>query len=326
MSNAKHTDVSVVIPVYNSASGLPELIALLNDTLSNCVDGAYEIVLVNDASKDESWSVICDLSKRFKCLNAINLMRNYGQHNALLCGIRAAKFSTIVTMDDDFQNPVSEIPNLLRKLNEGFDVVYGTPRKEQHGFFRDAASRITKIALQSAMGAEVARNVSAFRAFRTDLRRAFSNYDGPFVCIDVLLTWGTTNFTAIQVHHEPRHQGVSNYNFYKLAVHALNMMTGFSTLPLQVATLNGFACVGLGILLFVYVIGRYLISGGVVPGFAFLASIVILFSGAQLVALGVIGEYISRIYSRTMSRPAYAVKDDSERFVASELLERIASR
>lgn len=325
MSNISKTSVSVVIPVYNSAGGLSELVALLNDTLSKSVD-AYEIVLVNDCSRDNSWTILNDLKNRYSCLRSINLMRNYGQHNALLCGIRAARNPVIVTMDDDFQNPVSEIPKLLSKLAEGYDVVYGTPLKEQHGFFRDATSKVTKIALQNAMGSEVARNVSAFRAFRTDLRRAFASYDGPFVCIDVLLTWATTNFSAIPVNHEARLQGVSNYTFKKLVIHALNMMTGFSTLPLQIATLNGFICVGLGAVLLVYVLGRYMISGGVVPGFAFLASVIIIFSGAQLLALGVIGEYISRIYSRTMSRPAYIVKEDTELSHQIELLEKIASR
>ncbi len=310
MSNTNPKSVSVIIPVYNSASGLEELVALLHDTLRRSVDD-YEIVLVNDASKDDSWSVICGLLPRYPCLRSINLMRNYGQHNALLCGIRAANKTIIVTMDDDFQNPVSEIPKLLAKLAEGYDVVYGTPRREQHGLLRDIASKVTKIALQSAMGAENARNVSAFRAFRTQLRNSFENYGGPFVCIDVLLTWGTNNFAAIAVQHEPRKEGMSNYTFSKLVVHALNMMTGFSTVPLQIATLNGFACMGLGILLLAYVICRYLISGGVVPGFAFLASVIIIFSGAQSLALGIIGEYISRIYTRTMSRPSYTIKEDS---------------
>ncbi|MBS1955913.1 MAG: glycosyltransferase family 2 protein [Cyanobacteria bacterium SZAS-4] len=325
MSNTSQTSVSIIIPVYNSAPGLPELAALLNDTLSKCVDD-YEIVLVNDCSKDNSWAVLTELQERYRSLRSINLMRNYGQHNALLCGIRAAKNPIIVTMDDDFQNPVSEIPRLLNKLAEGFDVVYGTPQKEQHGFFRDAASKVTKIALQNAMGSEVARSVSAFRVFRTDLRRAFANYDGPFVNIDVLLTWATANFAAIPVRHEARVQGVSNYTFKKLVIHALNMMTGFSTLPLQISTLNGFLCVGLGAILLAYVLVRYMISGGVVPGFAFLASVVIIFSGAQLLALGVIGEYISRIYSRTMSRPAYVVKEDTELSHHIERLEKLASR
>jgi undecaprenyl-phosphate 4-deoxy-4-formamido-L-arabinose transferase len=177
-------------------------------------------------------------------------MRNYGQHNALLCGIREAKHDVIITMDDDLQNPPEEIPKLLSKLAEGYDVVYGTPANEQHGLWRDLASQATKIALQGAMGAKTARKVNAFRAFRAKVRDAFGNYQSPFVSIDVLLTWGTTQFAAIQVKHEVRRIGRSNYTFRKLITHALNMITGFSTLPLQLASLMGFAFsfFGLGVL------------------------------------------------------------------------------
>ena len=117
-------------------------------------------------------------------------MRNYGQHNALLCGIRAAKYEVIVTMDDDLQHPPEEIPRLLEQLEQGFDVVYGAPKEERHGFMRALASRITRLALGSAIGMDLAKNVSAFRVFRTQLREAFAGYQTPFVSIDVLLTWG----------------------------------------------------------------------------------------------------------------------------------------
>jgi len=187
-------------------------------------------------------------------------------------------------------------------------VVYGAPQQEQHGFFRDMASRVTKIALQGAMGAETARHVSAFRVFRTQVRDAFDNYRGPYVSIDVLLTWGTSRFAAIQVRHEPRLVGASNYTFRKLMTHALNMMTGFSTLPLQLASWIGFGFTFFGLIVLAYVIGRYLIQGGSVPGFPFLASIVAVFSGAQLFALGIIGEYLARMHFRMMDRPPYVIR------------------
>jgi len=157
------------------------------------------------------------------------------------------------------------------------------------------------------MGAETARNVSSFRAFRTNLRDAFRDYRGPFVSIDVLLTWGSARFTAVKVKHAPRTIGVSHYTVRKLIVHALNMVTGFSTLPLQVASIVGFvfALFGMGVLAFV--VGRYLISGGSVPGFPFLASVIAIFSGAQLFALGIIGEYLARIHFRMMDRPSYTI-------------------
>jgi undecaprenyl-phosphate 4-deoxy-4-formamido-L-arabinose transferase len=234
-------------------------------------------------------------------------MRNCGQHNALLCGIRAAKYQTIITMDDDLQHPPEEFSKLLTKLSEDYDVVYGTPEAEQHGLWRDLASQVTKLAMQASMGIRTARDVSAFRAFHTHLREAFTDYSNPYVSIDVLLTWGTTRFTSIKVRHDPRPSGKSNYTFTKLVRHAINMTTGFSTLPLQLATYIGFTFTLFGIGVLCYVVGRYLIMGGSVPGFPFLASIIAVFSGAQLFALGIMGEYLARVHSRVMNRPAYTV-------------------
>ena len=299
--------ISVVVPVYNSAPTLSTLMCGLTGVLEQ-LGLVYEIIFVNDGSRDASWEQIVALGSEYELLRGINLMRNYGQHNALLCGIRAARYEVIVTMDDDLQHPPEEIPKLLDKLAEGYDVVYGTPQQEQHGFWRDVASQVTKLALQNAMGSETACNVSAFRAFRTRVRDAFANYQGPFVSIDVLLTWGTTRFAAVPVRHDLRRMGVSNYTFRKLVTHAFNMMTGFSVLPLQMASLIGFAFTLFGLGVLVYVIGRYLIQGGSVPGFPFLASVIAIFSGAQLFALGIMGEYLARMYFRMMERPTYAVR------------------
>jgi undecaprenyl-phosphate 4-deoxy-4-formamido-L-arabinose transferase len=210
-------------------------------------------------------------------------------------------------MDDDLQNPPEEIPRLLDQLDAGFDVVYGSPTQGAHGVLRNLASFITKLALQNAMGAATARQVSAFRAFRTHLRDAFNEYRGPHVSIDVLLTWGSNRFTSIPVRCDPRTVGTSNYTLSKLVAHALNMMTGFTTLPLQAASLLGFFCTLLGAGLLVYVLAVRVIYGGVVHGFTFLASVITIFSGAQLFALGVFGEYLARIHFRLMDRPAYTI-------------------
>ncbi len=298
---------SVVVPVYNSESTLKELLSRLAQVLP-VFSRDYEAILINDGSRDNSWNMICQLVHEYPWARGINLMRNYGQHNALLCGIRAAKNEVIITIDDDLQHPPEEIQKLLLKMYEGFDVVYGTPMKEQHSLWRDLASQVSKLALRSVMGAETARYVSAFRVFRTQLRDAFANYQGPFPSIDVLLTWGTTRFTAVPVQHNPRKAGMSNYTFRKLVVHALNMMTGFSTLPLQIASLTGFVFTLFGFIVLTYVLGRYVIQGGSVPGFPFLASIISIFSGAQLFALGIIGEYLARMHFRMMERPPYVVR------------------
>jgi glycosyltransferase involved in cell wall biosynthesis len=302
--------ISVVVPVYNSTMVLPRLVKELETVLARCSDG-FELILVNDASPDQSWQAISDLTKEHAWVHGINLMRNVGQHNALLCGIRAAKYEIIATVDDDLQNPPDQIPRLLKKLEEGFDVVYGTPEEEQHGLLRDLASKITKLVLQNAMGAEIAKNISAFRVFRTPVREAFHDYRGPFVSIDVLLTWGTTRFGALRVRHEPRREGVSGYTLKKLILHALNMMTGFSVLPLQIASLIGFGFTVLGLLALAFVVGRFLIQGSAVPGFPFLASLIAVFSGAQLFALGIIGEYLARVHFRIMDRPPYTVRSEA---------------
>jgi glycosyltransferase involved in cell wall biosynthesis len=299
--------VSVVVPVYNSAATLKELVPRLDDALTP-IAGEYEVILVNDGSRDSSWRTILELAVNRPWIRAINLMRNYGQHNAVLCGIRAAQYAVVVTLDDDLQNPPEEIPKLLDKLAEGYDVVYGTSEKEWQGFWRLLASRVTKLALQTAMGAETALRVRPFRAFRTTIRDAFEQYRGPFVSIDVLLTWGTASFTSVSVQHVPRPVGTSNYTFPKLIRHAMNMVTGFSVVPLQIASMTGFALTLFGLMLFAYVIGRYWLQGAVVPGFAFIASVVIIFSGAQLFALGIIGEYLARIHFRVMDRPVYVVR------------------
>src|SRR5437899_11500037 len=218
----------------------------------------------------------------------------------------------IVTIDDDLQNPPAEIPRLLEKLEQGYDVVYGIPEHERHGILRDLASRMTKLVLQNAMGAEIARNISAFRIFRTQVREAFQQYRGPFVSIDVLLTWGTTRFGALTVRHDSRRVGISGYTMRKLIAHALNMMTGFSVLPLQLASVTGFTFTVFGLLTLAFVISRYLIYGSPVPGFPFLASIIAVFSGAQLFALGIIGEYLARMHFRMMDRPAYTVRSTKQ--------------
>ena len=311
-SPASMPTISVVVPVYNSEHSLTPLVERLKRVLSSRA-ARLEIIMVNDASRDGSWGVVEKLARENAEVRGISLLRNYGQHNALLCGIRAATGEIIVTIDDDLQHPPEDIPLLLDRLAQGADVVYGTPQRESHGLWRDLASQITKIVLQEAMGAEVARDVSAFRVFRTQLREAFASYTNPSVSVDVLLTWATTRFAAVRVRHEPRTIGVSNYTFRKLLRHALNMMTGFSTRPLQLASLIGFGFTLFGLAVLVYVLGRYLIEGGSVPGFPFLASVIAIFSGAQLFALGIIGEYLARMHLRMMDRPTYAVREQTRR-------------
>jgi undecaprenyl-phosphate 4-deoxy-4-formamido-L-arabinose transferase len=298
--------ISLVIPVYKSEGCLRELYCRIVATLEQ-ITNDYEIIFVEDCGGDRSWDVIVEIARIDRRVKGHKMSRNYGQHNALLAGIRSAQHPVIVTLDDDLQNPPEEIHKLLSKLDEGYDVVYGTPEYEQHGLLRDAASIVTKLILQNVMGAQTARKISSFRAFRSHVRNGFNAFEGPYVSIDVLLTWATARFAAIAVEHKPRSIGRSNYTLKKLLLHTFNMLTGFSTWPLQIASLMGFlfTLFGLGVLL--YVVGRFLLLGWSAPGFPFIASIISIFSGVQLFTLGIIGEYLARMHCRAMQQPAYVI-------------------
>jgi glycosyltransferase involved in cell wall biosynthesis len=296
--------VSAVVPVYNSAGTLDVLVERIRAALEG---HDYEIVLVNDGSTDGSWERVVQLAAE-PDVRGLDLARNFGQHNALLAGIRAARGEVIVTLDDDLQNPPEEIPRLLVRLREGYDVVYGTPNVRQHKLWRNVAARLVRYSLRSSMG-PVADSVSPFRAIRTRLRDAFASFAGPDVSIDVLLSWATTRFSSVEVEHVERRSGPSTYTFGKLASLALTMLTGFSVRPLRLASLLGLVSTLLGLIVLVYVAVRLVVEGNPVPGFPFLAAMIAIFSGTQLLTLGIIGEYLGRVHVRTMDRPAYAIRE-----------------
>ena len=303
--NIMREKISVVIPVYNSEKILPELISRLQSVLP-AISLSNEILLINDGSSDKSWSTITKIARKYKNVRGINLMRNYGQHNALLCGLRNASGDYIVTMDDDLQHPPEEIHKLIEELQNGYDVVYGIPYKLVHSRWRNFFSAITKNILAKILGIKRIKYLSAFRAFRCDLRKAFEKYDSPNIIVDALLTWGTENFSAVEVNEKPRSEGRSNYSFIKLFKIAMLVLTGFSTIPLRLASVVGFTFTFFGIGVLVYVIVRTLLEGSI-PGFPFLASIISIFSGVQLFTLGIFGEYLARIFNRSMNHPAYVI-------------------
>ena len=301
--------ISIVVPVYNAESTLPTLVERLQAVLDS-LSLPYEVLLINDGSRDSSWEVILELVNQYPFVRGINLMRNYGQHNAILCGIRSAHNEVIITMDDDLQHPPEEIPNFLNKLAEGYDVVYGIPRKLPHVWWRNLTSLVAKRLLSMIIGLKTVREIGSYRALRTDLRRAFENYRNPGIIIDALLAWGTTRFASIPVDEAPREQGASNYNFFKLLSLVFLILTGYSTMPLRVASLLGFGLTAFGLVTFFYVI-IVSITQGSLPGFPFLASVILLFSGTQLFALGIFGEYLARIFDRSMDRPAYMIDTET---------------
>jgi glycosyltransferase involved in cell wall biosynthesis/ribosomal protein S18 acetylase RimI-like enzyme len=298
--------VSVVVPVFNGAATVGEVVEQSREALAGCA-GEVEFVLVNDGSGDRSWKRIEELATAAADVCGIDLSRNYGQHNALLAGIRAARCELVLTIDDDLQNPPAEIPKLLAALGPAVDVVYGEPVVKRQGGGRRIATWLVVRALR-LLGGRTAPMVSSFRLFRTDLRDGFADYTGPDVSIDGLLTWQTERFASVPVRHDERLHGESNYSLLKLARHALTMITAFSTRPLRLATTVGFMVIVFGLAVLVYVLVRFLTEGHSVPGFPFLASIISIFAGAQLFSIGVIGEYLARMHVRVMAQPSYAIR------------------
>lgn len=301
--------VSVVVPVYNSTDTIVTLVREVQTALEPL--GPFEIVLVDDGSPNaNTWNTIERLSERERHVRGIRLGRNYGQHNALVAGIRSARMSLTVTIDDDLQNPPSEIPKLVAAISEqDLDVVYGVPTLVQQGLSRRLAGRMTRIAMSSGLGVNQAPDVSSFRIFRTRLRDAFSGDIGTNVSLDALLTWGGSKFGSASVLHQPRFQGTSNYTFSRLAKFAVDTITGYSTLPLQAASIIGLTTAAFGFFILMFVTIRPLVSGQSVQGFPFLASTIAIFSGVQLLTLGIVGEYLSRMHFRIMRKPTYIVQE-----------------
>ena len=298
---------SVVIPVYNGADTITPLVERLLKVLPDLFP-AYEIILVEDSSPDNSWEVVSELCERWpETVRGIRMSRNFGQHPATLCGIRAAKYDIIATMDDDLQHPPEELPALLEELNKGYDVVYAVPKKLPHSWWRNLSSKLTKIILGKIMGIPI-REIGAFRVFRTGLRNAFASYKSPDVYIDPLLAWGTKSFSHVMVQEDPRASGSSNYSFAKLVHAGMLILTGYSTVPLKFASMLGFIFMlfGFGVLVYVLIVA---IALGSTPGFPFLASIISIFAGVQLFTLGIFGEYLSRMYERSADKPPYVIKE-----------------
>lgn len=297
---------SVVVPVYRGAGTLEPLVERLGKVLTETAE-SFEVVLVNDGSPDDSWEVITRLAARYPWVRGISLMRNYGQENATLCGIVESRFEVIATMDDDLQHAPEELPKLIAKLNEGYDVVYGVPRVRRQGWWKSFMAALVKWTVSTVMRLPNVRDISSFKVFRAQLKQAFEARSGPDVQIDVLLSWVTRRFAAVEIEEARRTDGDSNYSLIKLIKVSLLILTGYTTVPLRIASILGFVFTLLGFFVLVYVVAVYF-SAGSVPGFSFIASAITIFSGVQLFALGIIGEYLARLFERSSGRPAYAVR------------------
>lgn len=300
-------DISVVIPVYQSQAQLRTLVHRLLPVLES-TGLRYEVIFVDDGSPDSSWDVLNELQNEHSdCIVAIQLMRNYGQHNALMCGFRHSQGKLVVTMDDDLQNPPEELPKLLDELrNRNLDLVYGAPRVSRHDTCRNFGS-----ALVHAFYRYVFKNpvtISSFRVMRRELIDSILTYSLNFTLVDGLLAWNTKRIGQVFVEHHPRQQGRSGYSFYKLIVHALNLFTNFSLIPLQLITATGLLAAFGGMTVAAYYVAQHFLNNIAVPGYASIIVSVLVLGGIQLLSLGIMGEYLGRLHLNVNRKPQYTIR------------------
>jgi len=298
---------SIVIPVYNSSSTLAELFARIEAVFSK--NGtSFEVIFVEDGSYDSSWEAIQKLKNNYPdIVKGIRFSKNYGQHNALLCGFRFAKGDWVITMDDDLQTPPEEINKLIKKINEtGADLVYGTYESKQHSLLRNTGSRFIKKLAPYASGNT--NEGSSFRIIKKDIVNQIRTYNQVFVFIDEVIFWHTSNISTTPVEHHQRKEGKSGYSFKKLMGLTINLIINYSNLPLRIMTVVGFLSS-----FFAFFLGLFFVWKKVhfkVPlGYTSIIVAIFFSTGVILFCLGILGEYISRIYNTQNNKPQYSIKE-----------------
>lgn len=299
--------LSVVVPVYNSANTLEQLAKILREELSPHYD--LELVLVNDCSQDDSAEVCRKLARAHPWIRFVNLSRNFGEHNAVMAGLTYCSGDCAAIIDDDFQNPPSEVRKLVEKLRKGHDVVFSEFETKQHGTLRNLGSRFNNAVANIMLDKDRDLYLSSFKVINRFLIDEITRYSGPYPYIDGLILRTTCNIGTVLVEHNPREEGHSNYTLRKLVRLWLNMFTNFSILPLRVASLAGmaFAIAGLGLAV-LFVIEK-LNNPEMPAGWTSIAVLLLVVSGVQLFTLGVIGEYLGRLFLKDSGSPMFVANE-----------------
>lgn len=296
--------ISIVIPVYGSEPILPRLIDAIEESLGG---RRYEVILVHDCGPDDSWTVIRSLCGQHPQVRGINLRQNVGQHNAIMAGLKVARGDILVTMDDDLQHAPADIPILCRKIEEGFDVCYAKFRNREHAYWKRWGSKLNDRLACILLDKPRDLYLSPFKAMRAVVRDEVIKYAGPSVYLDGLILSVTGNITTAEVDHHSRLEGEGGYSLVRSIALLLRMSTITSIAPLRLATLAGFGFAFLGALLVVvFVIQRFTLNAMPV-GWSSLMVTALILGGVQLMALGILGEYLGRIFLEVRKRPQFVV-------------------
>lgn len=305
------TELSIVIPVYGSERLLPKLVDKLHEALApRYGDGStsgFEVILVNDCSPDASWSVITELARSRTWLKGVSLRKNAGQHNAILAGLRYARGQFIVTMDDDLQHDPMDVPKIVAKLEEGHDVCYSRFRSKRHAWWKRAGSAFNDLVANHLLSKPKGLYLSPFKGMTRGVLEEVVEFTGPYVYLDGLILSATNSVTSIELEHHARPDGASGYSLRKSVSLWMKMATSFSVAPLRMASVIGLIFSGFGFLAAIaFVIQRFTINAMPVGWSSLIVSILIL-GGIQLMALGIIGEYVGRILLHVNGRPQAVV-------------------
>ena len=299
---------SIVIPVYNSEGNL-EVLSKKIERVFQQINRKYEIIFVNDFSRDSSWLIIEELSKGNKNIKGINLRRNFGQDSALMAGLKYVSGEYIIIMDDDLQHNPDDIPSLIRELEKGFDVCYALFKNKNQTLLKNFGSWFNGKVANIMINKPKEIYLSPFKAFKAEIAKELFTYDGPYPYLDGFIFRTTRNITQIPIQHLVRYSGIGNYNLTKSIKVWLKLFTNFSVKPLRIATYCGFISATIGFIIGMYFILKSILGEVSPGGWASTITIVIFLGGVQLITLGMIGEYIGRMFLYINKSPQYIIKD-----------------
>jgi len=300
--------LSIVVPVYRSAQILPQLVEQIHEAM--CKEGladSFELLLVSDASPDNSWEVIRSLANTHSFIKGMSLRRNFGQHNATMAGLNHAIGKTVIIMDDDLQHPPHALGDMVRALGEGYDVCYTKYLNRQHAAWKKLGSQFNNWVATQLLGKPKGLYLSSFKAIRKEVVDEIIKYDGPYAYIDGLILDVTRSITTIDIEHQPRHEGEGNYNLSRSFSLWLKMATSFSVLPLRLASFAGFALAALSLVMIAFVIVQKLLHPEMPAGWTSLIATMLFIGGIQTLCVGMMGEYLGRTYLKLNRKPQFVV-------------------